>query len=58
MKDQKEQLQFDYLELKNEIKEKNQEINILHEENKTLSFRIDNELSDMKVEYRIKSEEL
>lgn len=46
------------IELKNELKSKNIELNDLYEDNKKLSNRIDVELSEIKVTYQLKTKEL
>ena len=58
IKEQKNDLKFDNVELKNNIKEKELIINDLLKENKLLSNKVDGEICEIRVNYRLKSEEL
>jgi len=51
LREKKEEIQLEIIELKNELKSKNIELNDLYEDNKKLSNRIDVELSEIKVTY-------
>lgn len=58
LNEQKNDLKFDNVELKNNLKEKELIINDLFKENKLLSNKVDGEICEIRVNYRLKSGEL